>query len=595
MKASKTGILKKKAGPTSDVLQEEAKKMEEKLAELRQFMAKEKEKRDTVSVQKDGSRWRSAASNKPLKNYSNFVLSYKPRPGSTSKKEPVQKKKEEFVPTSALLGMEENKAANDNIKKALSQQAETSNEVKEFLKSCGMDKYSEILLSNGIDDMEILLELTEDHLANLSIPLGHRLKIMKKIREIRTMTGTYSNNIKPSSAVKLGKSDTMGELEPLPYEGERAAASNTQNTQNTQSSSGNLLDGEYNEAESYNMFKEALENFRKAGSAIQTKALTKSGESESESKSDLKKVRFTDPITEDMLQNPTENKKKSNWLLDEQSDWNPTKAVIADTREEGSTTNASIKILGENKRSCWECYKLFSKEAGIEMNQKEFCGQECVQKYKKNRSINCRCGNSFMKEEGLFRSGEWVCSEKCAPAQSDLPITNTTIPPQSELFEDEDEEDCIKVDPIGGDPIVIPPKPQSSRSSRSRPQSRSQSSQSSRISQPANPPAPSGPKLSDLLIPSTTKSTINESIFSSFKEDIPNLPREVPTSIAEVLPIHSPLLQYPDALPRDSLEVEVEDYKPYKPSVRSELSSTPKKMSARNTPIKESIDKLEGW
>ena len=592
MKASKTGILKKKAGPTSDVLQEEAKKMEEKLAELRQFMAKEKEKRDTVSVQKDGSRWRSAASNKPLKNYSNFVLSYKPRPGSTSKKEPVQKKKEEFVPTSALLGMEENKAANDNIKKALSHQAETSNEVKEFLKSCGMEKYSEVLLSNGIDDMEIVLELTEDHLANLSIPLGHRLKIMKKIRELRSMNGTYSNSVKPSSAVNLEKSETMGQLEPLPYEEEKAAASNKQNTQ---ASSGNLLDGEYNEAESYNMFKEALDNFRKAGSAIQTKALTKSAESDS--KSDLKKVRFTDPITEDMLKNPTETKKKSNWLLDEQSDWDPTKAVIADTREEGSTTNASIKLLGENKRSCWECYTLFSKEAGIEMNQKEFCSQECVQKYKKNRSINCRCGNSFMKEEGLFRSGEWVCSEKCAPAQSELPVTSTTIPPQSELFEDEEEdEDCIKVDPIGGDPIVIPPKPQSSRSSRSRPQSRSQSSQSSRISQPSQPAVPSGPKLSDLLIPSTTKTTINESLFSSFKEDLPSsTPQPVPNSNPEGLPIHSPLLQYPDALPRDSLEVEVEEYKPYKPSVRSELSNTPKKMSSRNTPIKESIDKLEGW
>lgn len=587
MKASKTGILKKKAGPTSDVLQEEAKKMEEKLAELRQFMAKEKEKRDSVSVQKDGSRWRSAASNKPLKNYSNFVLSYKPRPGSTSKKEPVQKKKEEFVPTSALLGMEENKAASDNIKKALSQQAETSNEVKEFLKSCGMEKYSEILLSNGIDDMEIVLELTEDHLANLSVPLGHRLKIMKKIRELRSMSGTYTNNIKPSSAVKLEKSETKNELEPLPYEGEKAIASNTQNTQ---ASTGNLLDGEYNEAESYNMFKEALDNFRKAGSAIQTKALTKTAESES--KSDLKKVRFTDPITEDMLRNPTENKKKSSWLLDEQSDWDPTKAVIADTREEGSTTNASIKLLGENKRSCWECYKLFSKEAGIEMNQKEFCSQDCVQKYKKNRSINCRCGNSFMKEEGLFRSGEWVCSEQCVPAQSELPVTTTTIPPHTELFEDEEEEDCIKVDPIGGDPIVIPPKPQSSRSSRSRPQSRSQSSQSSRISQPPQPPVPSGPKLSDLLIPSTTKSTINESLFSSFKEDIPT---SVPNPLSEGLPIHSPLLQYPDVLPRDSLEVEIEEYKPYKPSVRSELSSTPKKMSSRNTPVKESIDKLEGW
>lgn len=572
MKTSKTGILKKKAGPTSDVLHEEAKKMEEKLAELRQFMAKEKEKRDTATVQKDGSRWRSSASDKPLKNYSNFVLSYKPRPGSTAKKEPQPKKKEEFVSTSALLGMEENKTANENIKKALVNQVESSSEIKEFLKSCGMDKYSEVLLSNGIDEMEILLELTEDHLSNLSIPLGHRLKIMKKIRELRNLTGAATTNPSTNSVRNLEKSETLGELEPLPYEGEQGIGSNTH------ASSGNLLDGEYNEAESYNMFKDALENFRKAGSAVQTKTLSKSNESES--KTDLKKVRFTDPITEEMLKNPTENKKKSTWLLDEKSDWDPTKAVIADTREEGSTTNASIKLLGENKRSCWECYKLFTKETGTEFNQKEFCSQECIQKYNKARSISCRCGKQFMKEEGLFRSGEWVCSENCAPSSATedavtQPVVNTPQVQSDTLSEDE-EETYIKIDPVVGDPIII----------------------TSKHAVPS-----SNPKLSDLLITSAPKSTINPAVFSSFKENFnedlkedfnEDLKPDLKPDLKEELVSGSSLLQYPDALPRDSLEVD--DYKPYTPSVRSELSSTPKKLTIlRNTPIKESIDKLEGW
>ena len=56
MKTSKTGILKKKVGPTSEILQEEAKKMEEKLSELKEFMIKEKEKRESKSKIKDGSK-----------------------------------------------------------------------------------------------------------------------------------------------------------------------------------------------------------------------------------------------------------------------------------------------------------------------------------------------------------------------------------------------------------------------------------------------------------------------------------------------------------------------------------------------------------
>ena len=38
---------------------------------------------------------------------------------------------------------------------------------------------------NGVDDMEIVYELNEEHLSNIGIPLGHRLKILKRIREVK--------------------------------------------------------------------------------------------------------------------------------------------------------------------------------------------------------------------------------------------------------------------------------------------------------------------------------------------------------------------------------------------------------------------------
>jgi hypothetical protein len=48
-----------------------------------------------------------------------------------------------------------------------------------------MEKYYHSLLDNGVDDMEIVLELNEQHLTNIGIPLGHRIKMMKKIKEIK--------------------------------------------------------------------------------------------------------------------------------------------------------------------------------------------------------------------------------------------------------------------------------------------------------------------------------------------------------------------------------------------------------------------------
>lgn len=37
--------------------------------------------------------------------------------------------------------------------------------------------------------MEIILELDEKHLEMMSIPLGHKLKILKKIKDIRKENG----------------------------------------------------------------------------------------------------------------------------------------------------------------------------------------------------------------------------------------------------------------------------------------------------------------------------------------------------------------------------------------------------------------------
>ena len=77
------------------------------------------------------------------------------------------------------------RGSKSTMKKNEKTEKRPENEVDRFLKSIGLEKYSEIMVENGIDDMEILEEITEDHLEQLGIVLGHRIKIVKKIKELK--------------------------------------------------------------------------------------------------------------------------------------------------------------------------------------------------------------------------------------------------------------------------------------------------------------------------------------------------------------------------------------------------------------------------
>jgi hypothetical protein len=52
-------------------------------------------------------------------------------------------------------------------------------------------RYREVFFDNGVEDLETILEMDEKHLEQMSVPLGHKLKIMKKIKEIRQEKGMY--------------------------------------------------------------------------------------------------------------------------------------------------------------------------------------------------------------------------------------------------------------------------------------------------------------------------------------------------------------------------------------------------------------------
>ena len=52
-----------------------------------------------------------------------------------------------------------------------------------------LEKYEDRFLQNGFEDEESILVLKDQHLDCLFIPLGHKLKILKRIKVLRMEKG----------------------------------------------------------------------------------------------------------------------------------------------------------------------------------------------------------------------------------------------------------------------------------------------------------------------------------------------------------------------------------------------------------------------
>jgi len=58
------------------------------------------------------------------------------------------------------------------------------NPVTVFLREASLSQYAELLISNGFDDLETLLDIEDEHMKEIGIPPGHILKLKKKLRDL---------------------------------------------------------------------------------------------------------------------------------------------------------------------------------------------------------------------------------------------------------------------------------------------------------------------------------------------------------------------------------------------------------------------------
>ena len=57
-------------------------------------------------------------------------------------------------------------------------------EVAVWLRNLGLEHYEAVFRDNAID-ADVLPELTDEHLKELGLPLGHRLKLLKAVAVLR--------------------------------------------------------------------------------------------------------------------------------------------------------------------------------------------------------------------------------------------------------------------------------------------------------------------------------------------------------------------------------------------------------------------------
>ena len=62
-------------------------------------------------------------------------------------------------------------------------------------------------MDNGIEDMETLMELKDEHLEQLGIPLGHKLKIIKRIKDLKIERGAQESSMSIKSTTESIKYD----------------------------------------------------------------------------------------------------------------------------------------------------------------------------------------------------------------------------------------------------------------------------------------------------------------------------------------------------------------------------------------------------
>eukprot|EP00397_Hematodinium_sp_SG-2012_P034824 GEMP01037389.1.p1 GENE.GEMP01037389.1~~GEMP01037389.1.p1 ORF type:complete len:463 (+),score=127.94 GEMP01037389.1:109-1497(+) len=307
-------------------LEQESARMEAKLEVLRDIVTKERE-----AVAEGKMKWRHGGDNKPIvRGYVSHVSTDRPRkpkgkpsavqlkvdspapnaPSGTKRPAPPRKQPTpkdvtacadandqparttylkssdarggviptmgHFVPLRKAVettGEKPKTALGSNLAVALSAQAAKLSEVEAFLSETGLERYFKLFEEHGFDCMESVGCVSEDHLRGMGIPMGHCVKIMKRIQEKNatdkpkhTAGSTQSTPVleplSPPGAQGIPGLQRVSKVSFSPDASEKKESAALAGTSGDGEATGSLMDGAFDEAESAASFKEAVAAWR---------------------------------------------------------------------------------------------------------------------------------------------------------------------------------------------------------------------------------------------------------------------------------------------------------------------------------------------
>ena len=65
-------------------------------------------------------------------------------------------------------------------------------------------------------------------------------------------------------------------------------------------------------------------------------------------------------------------------------------------------------------QACWNCFKIMDIDKGLAYEERLFCSDKCLDKYKKKSDMKCSyCHKNFLKYNGIISGEKMFCSSKC--------------------------------------------------------------------------------------------------------------------------------------------------------------------------------------
>lgn len=358
---------------------------------------------------------------------------------------PISKETDSRTSTSTPFGNLRQTGTNDDVSGSSLNQ-----EVWNFLDGLKLSKYYQLFSDNAVDDMQTVLELNDEYLSELGLPLGHKLKILKKIKEIEQKREVEEEEKQPIYEPDnvLPPRTEQPLYEELPYTEPSPEKQTTNSWAIGDDSTTDFRMGEYDEEKMRKEFRAALSLWR--GEEVIDEKDEYPNEQEWEG---IVSQSVPAPKVTTDVQIGTDNKNspqmvttniqhrggdvteawefKTNLCTEECNEMItcPHASPPKEAQNYGPISSDKIRIKpsvykAPKKVSWYNWYKLgddrdfyFDKT----YSQSYFCNTQWIEVYlSKYLHLWSACENKFMKTDGVFAAGLWYWSETCYDQHTQL-------------------------------------------------------------------------------------------------------------------------------------------------------------------------------